>query len=108
MVHPVRIGLLGLGQMGRNHLRILSMLKGVELAFVHDANPEHAATVAAQYGVVVADDLDAALVNGSQVRCHDGLHKVGGVTQRRVFGTRSRQNGHGGFGHDRAMGGRAD
>lgn len=58
---PVRIGLLGLGQMGRNHLRILGMLKDVDLAFVHDANPAHAAAVAAQHGLVAAEDVDAAV-----------------------------------------------
>ncbi|MDB2423597.1 Gfo/Idh/MocA family oxidoreductase [Paracoccaceae bacterium] len=31
-----RIGLIGLGQMGRNHLRVLSLLKGVEIKFIYD------------------------------------------------------------------------
>lgn len=35
---PLRVGLIGLGRMGQNHLRVLSMLKGVELAFVADAD----------------------------------------------------------------------
>ncbi|HEX9931948.1 MAG TPA: Gfo/Idh/MocA family oxidoreductase [Allosphingosinicella sp.] len=57
----VRIGLLGLGQMGRNHLRVLSMMRGVEIAFVHDAQGEHARSVAAQYGIEAAGDVEAAL-----------------------------------------------
>jgi predicted dehydrogenase len=57
---PVRIGLLGLGQMGRNHLRILSMLRDVDLVFVHDADPAHCATIAAQYGVNAVADVEAA------------------------------------------------
>lgn len=57
---PVRVGLLGLGQMGRNHLRILGMLKNVDLVFVHDANPEHCAAVAALHGVTAAHDVEAA------------------------------------------------
>lgn len=39
----LKVGLIGLGSMGRNHLRVLSMLKGVELAFVADANAQVAA-----------------------------------------------------------------
>ena len=44
----LKIGLLGLGNMGRNHLRVLSMLKGVELCFVSDANAEVAARTGAR------------------------------------------------------------
>lgn len=42
----LKVGLIGLGSMGRNHLRVLSMLKGVELAFVADANAQVVADVA--------------------------------------------------------------
>lgn len=56
----IRIGLLGLGQMGRNHLRVLSILKGVEIAFVHDANGDHARTIAAQHQLPAVDDAVAA------------------------------------------------
>ncbi|MCH8684171.1 Gfo/Idh/MocA family protein [Pedomonas mirosovicensis] len=59
----IRVGLLGLGQMGRNHLRVLSLLRGVDIAFVYDANADHAANVAAQYGVETASNLDAAVGN---------------------------------------------
>lgn len=58
--HSVRIGLLGLGQMGRNHLRILSMLRGVDLVFVHDADPAHCAAVAVQHGIAAASDVEVA------------------------------------------------
>lgn len=61
MAPDVRIGLLGLGQMGRNHLRVLSMMRGVEIAFVHDMQTDHARSVAAQYGVEAAEDVEAAL-----------------------------------------------
>lgn len=36
---PLRVGLFGLGKMGQNHLRVLSMLKRVELVFAFDVNP---------------------------------------------------------------------
>lgn len=56
----IRLGLLGLGQMGRNHLRVLSILKGVEIAFVHDANQDHARTVASQHRLPAVDDAVTA------------------------------------------------
>jgi predicted dehydrogenase len=57
----IRIGLLGLGQMGRNHLRVLSLLRGVEIAFVFDADADHAAAIAAQHDLTATTDLDASL-----------------------------------------------
>lgn len=56
---PLRVGLLGLGMMGRNHLRVLSMLKGVELVFVADSNSETARTLGDAYGVRALSDLTA-------------------------------------------------
>lgn len=63
----VRIGLIGLGKMGQNHLRVLSMLKSVDLAFVYDANAEHAARLAAAHGVPTSSDLDALLPTADAV-----------------------------------------
>ena len=34
----VKVSILGLGNMGRNHLRVLSMLKGVDIAYIFDLN----------------------------------------------------------------------
>jgi len=47
----LKVGLIGLGNMGRNHLRVLSMLKGFELAFVADANAEVAAKAGEAHGI---------------------------------------------------------
>jgi predicted dehydrogenase len=47
--------------MGQNHLRILSMLKGVELAFVADADAALATRLGASYGVPGVSQLDAVL-----------------------------------------------
>jgi predicted dehydrogenase len=65
----LKVGLLGLGNMGRNHLRVLSMLKGFELAFVADANAERAAKAGLAHGIPgVADptpllpDVDAVVI----------------------------------------------
>lgn len=47
----LKVGLIGLGNMGRNHLRVLSLLKGVELAFVADVDPVVAARAGEAHGV---------------------------------------------------------
>lgn len=55
---PLRVGLFGLGKMGRNHLRVLSMLKSVELALAFDVDA-NAATHAAAVGVPFISELPA-------------------------------------------------
>ncbi|MCB1659896.1 MAG: Gfo/Idh/MocA family oxidoreductase, partial [Pseudomonadales bacterium] len=57
----LKLGLLGLGQMGRNHLRVLSMLRGVDIAFVFDANFAHAQQLATQYGLQAVEDIQKAV-----------------------------------------------
>ncbi len=47
----LKVGLIGLGNMGRNHLRVLWMLKGCELVFVADANAELAQRTGEAHGV---------------------------------------------------------
>lgn len=58
---PLRVGLIGLGNMGRNHLRILSMLKNVDLVFIHDTESARVAELAAQYDCHASTDLDTDL-----------------------------------------------
>ena len=60
---PIKIGLIGLGAMGQNHLRVLSMLKGVEIAFLYDDNCEHAERMADIYGVQSVKNVNSALVD---------------------------------------------
>lgn len=54
---PLRVGLVGLGRMGQNHLRVLSMLKGVELSFLADADGDTAKRLGAVHNVPVVSDL---------------------------------------------------
>jgi predicted dehydrogenase len=54
---PVKIGLLGLGNMGQNHLRVLSMLKDVELSFIYDSDSEKCAQLSQEYRVSIAKEL---------------------------------------------------
>lgn len=59
--NPLKVGLIGLGHMGQNHLRILSMLKDVELVFIADANAATARRLGATYGVQGLSDPAVAL-----------------------------------------------
>lgn len=63
MSKSLKVGLIGLGKMGQNHLRVLSMLKSVELVFVYDVNQEHVACLASNFNVLAAQDLDNVLPN---------------------------------------------
>ncbi len=57
----VRVGLIGLGKMGQNHLRVLAMLNSVQLVFIYDTDRELLARLAAANGVAAAGDLTVAL-----------------------------------------------
>lgn len=61
MDKPIRIALFGIGKMGQNHLRILSMLKNVEIAFLYDTNIELCATLSKQFGTKMLENLDVEL-----------------------------------------------
>jgi predicted dehydrogenase len=55
---PLRVGVVGAGAMGRNHVRILSSLPGVELVGVHDPRPEAAEAMASEHGARIFPRLD--------------------------------------------------
>lgn len=59
----IRIGLIGLGVMGRNHLRVLSMLKGVQIAFLADLNQELSSHLGQLYGVPGISNIRTSLHN---------------------------------------------
>lgn len=74
----LRAGLVGLGAMGRNHARVLSMLDGVELVGVLDPAPGSAAP----HGVPVVPDLDRLLelkLDYAVIACPTGLHEEIGL-----------------------------
>jgi predicted dehydrogenase len=52
MKEKVKIGLLGAGHLGKIHLRLLKEIEGYELVGFYDADPENAAKVAAEFGVM--------------------------------------------------------
>jgi predicted dehydrogenase len=57
-LNNLRMGVVGTGAMGRNHVRILSSLPGVELVGVHDPDPQAAEGVAREHGARVFERLD--------------------------------------------------
>lgn len=48
---PIRIGVIGVGNMGQHHTRVLSLLKDVELVGVSDINIERGLDTASKYRV---------------------------------------------------------
>lgn len=61
MGNLVRIGVVGVGSIGQHHARILAAEPRAELVGIFDTDRERAAKVAAQFGTVVADSLEALL-----------------------------------------------
>ena len=53
----VRVGVVGTGSFGRNHVRILSELESADLVGVLDSDPEVAAAISAEYGTRVFGSL---------------------------------------------------
>ncbi|WP_072681712.1 Gfo/Idh/MocA family protein [Arcobacter sp. LA11] len=61
MSNVVKIGLLGVGKMGQNHLRNLAMLKQVEIGFIYDFDKDLCEQLSTQYNVPVSENLEKDL-----------------------------------------------
>jgi len=88
----VKVGLIGLGNMGRNHLRVLSMLKGFELIFVADTDAEVATRAGAEHGVPgVVDpssllgDVDAVVICTPTVTHADYIRMAAAAQVKNIF-----------------------
>ena len=57
----LKVSVLGIGNMGKNHLRILSMLKGVSISTIFDFNEEELKSLSKQYDVTYTLDINEAL-----------------------------------------------
>lgn len=49
--HPLKMGVIGVGNMGQHHTRVLSLLKDVELVGIADVNVERGLDIASKYRV---------------------------------------------------------
>lgn len=54
----MKTAVIGLGVMGRQHLRIYKEMEGVEVIAVHDMNEAFARTIGEEYGVPVVNDAE--------------------------------------------------
>lgn len=63
----IKIGLIGLGKMGQNHLRVLSLLKSVELVFVYDLNTNLAVKLGETYSAKTHANLEHLLPQADAV-----------------------------------------
>ena len=76
----IRIGVIGVGNMGQHHARVLSRIKDVQLVGISDINVERGLATAGKYGVRFFEDYDELLKHVDAVciavptRFH---HKVG-------------------------------
>jgi predicted dehydrogenase len=76
MSEPIRIGVVGVGSIGKNHARICAELPDAQLAAVFDINPKSADAAARQYGAKVANSLDEfiSLVDAATVAAPTAVH----------------------------------
>lgn len=79
---PIRIGVIGVGNMGQHHTRVLSLLKDVELVGVADINVERGLDTASKYRVRFFEDYHDLLphVEAVCVAVPTKLHHAVGMT----------------------------
>lgn len=88
---PVRVGLIGLGRMGQNHLRVLKLLGAAELCWVHDFDTAHGETIAAANDVAHVSDVSAALADveavviASPTTTHEHYVRLAAQAVRHIF-----------------------
>jgi predicted dehydrogenase len=76
MKQSIRVGVVGVGSIGKNHARICAELKNAEFAAVYDINSEAARSVGRHYNARVADSLDEliSLVDAATVAASTKVH----------------------------------
>ena len=57
----LKVGVIGVGNMGQNHLRILTVLKSVAVEFIYDENEKLAADVSRRFDVFATNELISSL-----------------------------------------------
>jgi predicted dehydrogenase len=75
-IEPLRLGVIGVGHLGRHHARILSAMPGARLTAVVDTNDERAAEIASASGTAALTDYRDLLgqVDGVVVAVPTELH----------------------------------
>lgn len=80
----LKVGVIGVGNMGQNHLRILTLLKSVAVEFIYDENKQLAADVSRRFDVFATNKLisslksvDAVFICTTAITHYDVALKVG-------------------------------
>jgi predicted dehydrogenase len=81
-LEPIRIGVIGIGNMGQHHARVLSLLKDVELVGVADVNVERGLDTASKHRVRFFEDYHdlLPLVDAVCIAVPTRLHYDVGLT----------------------------
>ena len=61
---PIRVAVVGVGDFGRNHVRVWREIEGAELVGILDTNADRAQKVAAEFGTRALRDIDALTSDG--------------------------------------------
>jgi predicted dehydrogenase len=79
---PIRVGVIGVGNMGQHHTRVLSLLKDVELVGIADVNVERGLDTASKYRVRFFEDYHDLLphVDAVCIAAPTRLHHSVGLT----------------------------
>ncbi|HXT86535.1 MAG TPA: Gfo/Idh/MocA family oxidoreductase [Verrucomicrobiae bacterium] len=72
----IRVGVVGVGDFGRNHVRVFHDLAEAEIIGIHDADPERARQIAAEFGTRAFSDLRqlAEQIDAATVAVPTSLH----------------------------------
>lgn len=73
-MNQTRIGVIGLGRMGKNHCRVLSTLRTAELIGVFDIDPEVGLSIAREYQSSFHNNLESLLLNVDAVSVATPTH----------------------------------
>ncbi|HYZ71740.1 MAG TPA: Gfo/Idh/MocA family oxidoreductase [Chthoniobacterales bacterium] len=76
MNQSIRVGVVGVGSIGKNHARICAALKEAKFAAIYDTNNDVARSIGRQYNVPVVNSLDefVALVDAATVAAPTNTH----------------------------------
>lgn len=77
MSDKLKVGVAGVGAMGKNHARVLASLEGVELAAIYDVDQARAEELASLYGTKAVSSLEdlSALVDAAAVAVPTVFHR---------------------------------
>ncbi len=77
MTETIKVGVAGVGAMGKNHARVLASLEGAQLTAIFDLDAARASELASQYGAKAVTSLDelAALTDAVAVAVPTVAHR---------------------------------